>query len=66
MAFWAASRLDHCVRMYAMTQRKAELNEGPQAFSRFRSAVKTILAVPKSALQPDPFSKPKRKKKPSK
>ena len=41
----------------------AELNEGPQAFERFRRAVKVVLAVPKSALPPDPFSKPKPKNK---
>lgn len=38
------------------------MNEGPQAFKRFRDAVKTFLAVPKSALPPDPFKKQKPKK----
>jgi hypothetical protein len=46
-----------------MKQRAAEMNEGPQALKRFRDAVKTIMAVPKSALPPDPFKKQKRKKK---
>ena len=41
----------------------AELNEGPEAFTRFRGAVKHILSVPKSALPPSPFGKGKRKKK---
>ncbi len=43
----------------------AELREGPQAFERFRNAAKAILAVPKSALGPDPFSKPQPTKKPA-
>ena len=35
-----------------MTQRHAELQEGPEAFERFRKAVKAVLTVPKSALPP--------------
>jgi hypothetical protein len=35
------------------------MNEGPDAFARFRKAVKAVIAVPKSALPP----KPRRKKK---
>jgi hypothetical protein len=45
-----------------MKQRTAEMNEGPEAFKRFRSAVKAILSVSKSALPPDPFKKQKPKK----
>ena len=41
----------------------AEMHEGPQAFERFRTAVKHILSVPKSALPPSPFKQVKTKKK---
>ena len=38
--------------------------EGPAAFERFRSAVKTVLRVPKSALPPRPTRKKKKAAKP--
>lgn len=46
-----------------MTARVAEIHEGPEAFERFRKAVKTILSIPKSALPPRPH---RRKKKAAK
>ncbi|MGI8988088.1 MAG: hypothetical protein ACR2I2_00720 [Bryobacteraceae bacterium] len=39
-----------------------EMIEGPEAFERFRLAVKKILTVPKSAMPPSPFGKSGKKR----
>lgn len=43
-----------------MKQYDAELQDGPEAFDRFRRAVKAVLSVPKSALPPRPTRKKKK------
>ena len=40
-----------------------EMIEGPEAFDRFKEAMKAIIKVPKSAMPPSPFKKWKPKKK---
>ncbi|MES2390238.1 MAG: hypothetical protein V4555_01255 [Acidobacteriota bacterium] len=42
----------------------APMNEGPDAFMRFRKAVKSVLSVPKSALPPKPHREKKKATKP--
>ena len=39
------------------TQKHAEMNEGTEAFERFRSAMKKIISVPKSSVLPEPQSR---------
>jgi hypothetical protein len=48
-----------------MKTQPREMIEGPEAFDRFRNAVKAALTIPKSAMPPSPFKKwkPKKKKK---
>lgn len=41
----------------------AEMIEGPEAFERFREAVKKVLKVPKSAMPPSPFGRSGKKRK---
>jgi hypothetical protein len=44
---------------------RAEMIEGLEAWDRFKSAMKAIVSVPKSALPPNPFGKKTHKKKPT-
>jgi hypothetical protein len=45
-------------------KRHVELDEGQQAFERFREAVKAVIAVPKNALPPKPHRDKKKTAKP--
>jgi hypothetical protein len=47
-----------------MKSRSAEMNEGPEAFERFRKAVKAVLTVPKAALPTRPHRTKKKTAKP--
>jgi len=40
-----------------------EMIEGPEAFERFKMAVKAVLNVPKSAMPPSPFGRSGKKRK---
>jgi hypothetical protein len=40
-----------------MKAQSPEMIEGPEAFLRFKTAMKAILTVPKSAMPPSPFKK---------
>jgi uncharacterized protein (DUF1786 family) len=47
------------------TQKHAEMNEGPDAFERFRSAMKKIISVPKSSVLSDSKSRKAKRAKTS-
>jgi hypothetical protein len=49
-----------------MKSSSAEMHEGPEAFNRFRKAMKTIMSVPKSAVVPSRRKTPATKKKATK
>ena len=40
-----------------------EMTEGPEAFRRFREALKAVLSVKKSDMPPSPFGKTGKKRK---
>jgi hypothetical protein len=45
------------------TDSHAEMHEGPEAWSRFQKAMKTIIAVPKSAVIPPAKKAPAKRKR---
>jgi uncharacterized protein (DUF1786 family) len=47
------------------TQKHAEMNDGPEAFERFRNAMKKIISVPKSAVLSDSKSRKAKRAKTS-
>jgi hypothetical protein len=47
-----------------MKQQSSEMDEGPQAFERFRKAVKAVISVPKSVLPQRPHRKKRKAAKP--
>jgi hypothetical protein len=53
-------------KLYAIMGRMKphpEMIEGPEAWTRFRTAVKAVLTVKKSDMLPNPFGKSGRKRK---
>jgi uncharacterized protein (DUF1786 family) len=48
-----------------MTKRNTEMNDGPEAFERFRSAMKKIISFPKSSVLADSKSRKAKRAKTS-